>query len=77
MKRIFSSKNLIVSLVMFNCCCIMLVTNMFRKIELYYEDRGIYSWKTTEINVKSAKTDVLNISELKIMTGDYLSLIHI
>lgn len=71
MKRIFSSKNLIVSLVMFNCCCIMLVTNMFRKIELYYEDRGIYSWKTTEINVKSAKTDVLNISELKIMTGDY------
>ena len=71
MKSFFSSKNLIVTLVMFNCCCIMLVTNMLKKIELYYEDRGIYSWKTTEINIKSEKPDVLNIFEMRTMTDDY------
>lgn len=71
MKRIVSSKNLIVSLVVFNCCCILLMTNMFRKIELYYEERDIYSWKTTEINVKSETTKGLDFYELITTVGDY------
>lgn len=72
MQRVyFKNKVLLLLLYLFNCCMLILVTNLIEKLDIYYGDKGIYSWKTTEINVQSESVGVLEPFKSIKMVGKY------
>lgn len=77
MDRLFlKNKVMLLSLFMFNCCFAILATTIIQKLELYYSDKGIYSWKTVEINVQSEK-ECLDFPNCATMADDYYIIKHI
>ncbi len=77
MDRLFlKNKVMLLSLFMFNCCFAILATTIIQKMELYYSDKGIYSWKAVEIYVQSEE-EHLNFPNSTAMTDDYYIIKHI